>query len=133
MKHYYYNGCEFSQIPDPITLADGSHVSPVTEAVFRALGGTIEDDGEPTPEEHVHAELNAALDELAKQVPGVTIEDFKAAAQTLFSAGLIAWAKSKGVPDAVIDAARSRIVEIMADALRIGMTWDELIGGIIAN
>lgn len=130
MKHYYFNGHEFSQIPDPITLDDGRQVTPVTEAVFVAIGGTIADDGEPTPAERVHAELNAALDELAKQVPGVTIAEFKEAAQTLYSAGLIAWAKSKGVPDAVIDAARSRIVEIMADAMRIGMTWGELIAGI---
>ena len=130
MKHYFYRGCEFSRIPDPITLADGSKVSPVTEAVFRALGGVITDDGEPTPQDRVLSELNTALSELAAQVSGVTIEDFKMAAQTLYSAGLIAWAKSKGVPDAVIDSARSRIVEIMADALRIGMTWDELIAGI---
>ena len=94
MKHYFFNGHKFTQIPDPITLADGSRVSPVTEAVFVAIGGTITDDGKPTPEERVHAELNAALDELAKQVPGVTIEGFKEAASTLYSAGLIAWAKS---------------------------------------
>ena len=130
MKHYFFNGHEFSRIPDPITLKNGSNVSPVTEAVFRALGGTITDDGLPTPQERVSSELNSALAELADQVPGVTIAEFKEAARTLYSAGLIAWAKSKGVPDTVIDAARSRIVEIMADALRIGMNWAELISGI---
>lgn len=130
MKTYIYSGKTYNKLPDPLKTA-GGEVSPMTEKLFVQLGGTIEDDEQPTPEFRVHAELNAALDELAKQVPGVTIEDFKEAAQTLYSAGLIAWAKSKGVPDAVIDAARSRIVEIMADAMRIGMTWDELIGGII--
>lgn len=128
MKHFTIDGKTYNKLPDPC-----KGVSPMTEERFVALGGTIEDDGQPTPEERVHAELNAALDELVKQVPGVTIEDFKEAAQRLYSAGLIAWAKSKGVPDIVIDAARSRIVEIMADAMRIGMTWDELIGGIIVN
>ena len=136
MKHYFdIDGHEFVYPPDPykgrspMHKPDGSY----NDDAFREMGGTIEDDGEPTPEERVHAELNAALDDLAKQVPGVTIADFKEAAQTLYSSGLIAWARSKGVPDAVIDAARSRIVEIMADALRIGMTWDKLIGGIVAK
>jgi hypothetical protein len=105
----------------------------MTEERFVALGGVIEDDGQPTPEERVYAELNGALAELAKEVPGVTIAEFKEAAATLYSAGLIAWAKSKSVPDEIIDAARSRIVEIMADALRIGMTWNELIAGIVVE
>lgn len=132
MKTYTFDNVTYPKLPDPLKTA-GGEISPMTEKLFVQLGGEIHDDGQPTPAEHVHAELNAALDELAKQVPGVTIEDFKEAAQTLYSAGLIAWAKSKGVPDIVIDAARSRIVEIMADAMRIGMTWDELIGGIIVN
>ena len=57
MKHYFFNGHEFTQIPDPITLADGSKVSPVTEAVFRAIGGTITDDGLPTPFEAACAQF----------------------------------------------------------------------------
>lgn len=130
MKTYTFEGKTYTSLPDPLRTA-GGEISPMTEQRFKDMGGVIGDDGQPTPAERVHAELNAALDELAKQVPDVTIEDFKEAAQTLYSAGLIAWAKSKGVPDIVIDAARSRIVEIMADAMRIGMTWDELIGGII--
>ena len=121
----YYDGK--TQMPDPYKGA-----SPMTEALFVQLGGTIADDGEPSPKERVYAELNGALAELAKEVPGVTIAEFKQAAATLYSAGLIAWAKSKGVPDEIIDSARSRIVEIMADALRIGMTWDDLIVGIEA-
>ena len=127
MEHYTIDGKTTDYLPDPCRGA-----SPMTEARFVALGGTITDDGEPTPEERVLAELNGALAELAEQVPGVTIAEFKEAAATLYSAGLIAWAKSKGVPDEIIDAARSRIVEIVADALRIGMTWDELIAGIEA-
>ena len=127
MKHYTIDGITTDYLPDPC-----KGVSPMTEERFVDLGGTIEDDGLPSPQERVSAELNAALAELSEQVPGVTIAEFKQAAATLYSAGLIAWAKSKSVPDEIIDAARSRIVEIMADALRIGMTWDELIDGIEA-
>ena len=127
MKHYTIDGKTYDKLPDPC-----KGVSPMTEERFTALGGTITDDGEPTPQDRVFSELNAALAELAEQVPGVTIAEFKEAASTLYSAGLIAWAKSKEVPDAIIDTARARIVEIMADALRINMTWDELIGGIEA-
>lgn len=129
MKRYIIDGNTFDHLPDPC-----KGLSPVTEDTFvNELGGTITDDGEPTPKERVLAELNASLAELAEQVPNVTIAEFKQAASTLYSAGLIAWAKSKEVPDEVIDAARARIVEIMADALRIGMSWDELIAGIVVE
>ena len=127
MKHYTIDGITYDELPDPC-----KGVSPMTEARFVALGGTITDDGEPSPKQRVCAELNAALAELAEEVPNVTIAEFKQAAASLYSAGLISWAKSKDVPDAVIDAARARIVEIMADAFRIGMTWNELIAGIEA-
>ena len=129
MKHYTIDNKTTDYLPDPLHLNCGE-ISPMTEELFVRLGGTIEDDGTPTPSERVIAELNAAVKELAAQVPNVTIAEFKEAASTLYSGGLIAWAKSKNVPDAVIDLARSRIVEILADALRIGMTWEELIGGI---
>ena len=127
MKHYFYNGIELEKIPDPF-----NGVSPMTEDRFAQLGGTITDDGEPTQKERVWLELNTALTDLSEQVSGVTIAEFKQAASTLLSGWLVAWAKSKNIPDVVIDAARSRIVEILADALRIGMTWDELIDGIEA-
>ena len=131
MKTYTINGEIFDHLPDPLYI-DGAAYSPMTETKFESLGGVIEDDGEPSPQERVLAELNVAVKELAAQVPNVTIAEFKEAASTLYSGGMIAWAKSKSVPDAVIDAARSRIVEILADALRIGMTWDNLINGIEA-
>ena len=130
MKHYYYNGCEFSRIPDPITLADGSHVSPVNEAVFVALGGTIEDDGQPTPEEKFFTALNDYLEELEKQAEAlaldITIDEFKAAAGSMMSSELIAWAKSKGVPDELIDVVRPQILTFIADASRLGLTWADI-------
>ena len=131
MKHYTINGKTTDYLPDPLPM-NGGEVSPMTEELFVRLGGEIEDDGTPTPSERVYAELNAAVQELAAQVPNVTIAEFKTAASTLYSGGLIAWAKSKGVPDEIITGARVRIVEILADALRIGMTWEELIDGIEA-
>jgi len=127
MKHYFYNGVELPGLPDPFRGA-----SPMTDELFERMGGVITEDGQPTPEERVFAELNNAIKELSEQVPGVTIAEFKQAASTLYSGGLIAWAKSRSVPDSVIDTARARIVEIMADALRIGMTWDDMIAGIKA-
>ena len=135
MKHYFdTDGHEFLTPPDPYKGRSPMHNPDGTynDDAFREMGGRIEDDGEPTPKERVLAELNTALQELSKQVPGVTIAEFKHAAATLYSGGLIAWAKAKSIPDEIIDAARSRIVEILADALRIGMTWDELIDGIEA-
>lgn len=128
MKHFTIDGKTTDKLPDPC-----HGCSPMTEERFVALGGTITDDGEPTPQERVYTELNMAVRELAAQVPSVTIAEFKEAASTLYSGGLIAWAKSKSVPDAVIDAARSRIVEILADAMREGMTWNELIDGIAVD
>lgn len=131
MKTYEFDGKTYDKLPDPLKMAGGS-VSPMSEELFVELGGTITDDGQPTPDERVLAELNAAVKELAAQVPNVTIAEFKEAASTLYSGGLIAWAKSKGVPDEIITGARVRIVEILADALRIGMTWETLIDGIEA-
>ena len=130
MKHYFFNGHEFSRIPDPITLADGSKVSPVTEAVFRAIGGTITDDGEPTPEERVCGEFAELITDLASKTDKITPEDFLQAAQNGISSNLITLARSKGVTEVVIAEGRTRIVEIMADALRYGMTWNELIQGV---
>ena len=131
MKHYYFNGHEFSRIPDPITLADGSKVSPVTEAVFRAIGGTIEDDGQPTPEQAVCGEFAELIQDLASKTDKLTPKEFLQAAQNGISSNLITLARSKGVSEDVIAEGRTRIVEIMADALRYGMTWNELIHGVI--
>ena len=102
----------------------------MTEERFVALGGTITDDGEPSPKEAVIASLNTLLLGLAEQIEGITIAEFKAAAQTMHSGDLIAYARAQGIDEEVIAEARSRIVEIMADALREGLSWAELIGGI---
>ena len=44
MKHFTINGKTTDYLPDPLKTA-GVEVSPMTEALFVQLGGTIEDDG----------------------------------------------------------------------------------------
>ena len=58
MKIYTIYGESYDKIPNPLTLQDGSQLSPVSEAKFVELGGVISDDGEPTHWE----ELDAACD-----------------------------------------------------------------------
>ena len=130
MKHYTYNGIEYDDLPNPLKLANGSYVSPVTEALFVRLGGTITDDGELTPKERVCASFAAMIADLAEKTDLITPAEFLAAAQAGISSELIAFARERGVPEAVISEGRSRIVEIMADALRFGVTWAELVNGV---
>lgn len=48
MKIYTWNDETYTSIPNPLILADGSSISPVSESVFIANGGLVEEDGEPT-------------------------------------------------------------------------------------
>ena len=125
MKHYTINGRTTDYLPDPCMGC-----SPMNDEKFVALGGAITDDGEPSPKEAVVASLNDLLRELARQVDGITVSEFKQAAQTLHSGELVGFAREAGVSEEIINAARIRIVEIMADALREGMSWTELVSGI---
>lgn len=47
-KIYTWNGETYNKIPDPLHLADGSSISPVSEEKFIELGGVVDEDGEPT-------------------------------------------------------------------------------------
>ena len=133
MKHYIFGNQSFEALPGMLRLADGSTVSPVTEETFTAHGGVITDDGELTPKEAVVASLNSLLHELADRIDGITVAEFKAAASAMHSGELVAFAREKGVSEEIIASARLRVMEIMADALREGVTWAELVGGIAAN
>ena len=133
MKQYIIGGKTFAELPGLLVLEDGSTVSPVTEDSFVAYGGIITDDGEPTPREAVVASLNSLLHELAEQIDCITVAEFKAAASAMHSGELVAYAREKGVSEEIIASARIRVMEIMADALREGVTWAELVGGIAAN
>lgn len=57
MKLYIWQDQTFTFLPNPLRTPEGDF-SPVTEELFLAKGGTIEEDGEPTHME----ELDAACD-----------------------------------------------------------------------
>lgn len=126
---YKINGKTYTTLPDPLKTA-GGEISPMTEKLFAKLGGTIEDDGQPTPEEKFFAALNAYLNDLESEAErlalNITIDEFKAAAGSMMSSELIAWAKSKQVPDSMIDVVRPQILTFIADASRIGLTWNDI-------
>lgn len=130
MKHYTIDGKTYDKLPDPLETENGS-VSPMTEERFVALGGIITDDGEPSPKERVCGEFAELIEDLASKTDKITPEEFLQAAQNGISSNLITLARSKGVSEDVIAEGRTRIVEIMADAMRFGMTWAELIQGVI--
>ena len=129
MKHYTIDSKTYDKLPDPLHL-EGVSYSPMTDEKFVQLGGTIADDGRMSPKEAVVASFNSLIHELAEQVHGIGVSDFKQAAESMYSGDLIAYARNMGVEERVIAEARARIVEIMADALRAGVSWAELIGGI---
>jgi hypothetical protein len=94
------------------------------------MGGRIEDDGLPTPEEKFFTALNAYLNDLeaeAKRLAlDISVDEFKAAAGSMMSTELVAWAKEKQVPDTMINDVRSDILTMIADASRLGMTWCDI-------
>jgi len=130
MKTYTINGKTFDNLPDPVYL-DGAAYSPMTEARFVELGGTIEDDGQLTPQQVVCGEFAALIDDLSSKTDKITPAEFIGVARDGISSTLISFARAKGVPEDVIAEGRSRIVEVMADALRFGVTWADLIAGVV--
>lgn len=134
MKHYYdTDGHEFQTPPDPFHGRSPMYKwnGQYNDDAFREMGGRIVDDGEPSPKERVCAAFSGLIDELAKKTDAVTPEEFLSAAGNGISSDLIAFARSRGVPEEVITEGRTRIVEIMADALRYGITWNKLIHGVM--
>ena len=127
MKTYTIDEKTYNTLPDPC-----KGCSPMTEERFEALGGTITDDGEPTPQERVCGAFADLIADLAQKTDKITPAEFLAAAQNGISSDLIAFAREREVPEEVIAEGRSRIVEIMADALRFGVTWADLIAAVVA-
>ena len=103
----------------------------MTEARFVALGGSIEDDGEPTPQERVCGEFAELIEDLASKTDKITPEELLQAAANGISSDLIDFARERGVSEAVITEGRTRIVEILEDAHRFGMYWTDLIAGVV--
>ena len=95
------------------------------------MGGTITEDGELSPQEKVCGEFAELIEDLASKTDKITPEEFLQAAQAGISSNLIDFARERGVSEAVITEGRTRIVEIMADAMRFGMTWAQLVSGAI--
>ena len=120
---YTINGKTFDKLPDPC-----NGVSPMTEARFIDMGGTIT----KGPKEDFLDTLDTYLDELEKEARekyalNVTKTEFKQAAATMLSSDLIAWAKNeKGVPDALIESVRNDILTKKADGERLGLTWSDI-------
>jgi len=133
MKKYYdVDGHEFHTPPDPfhrrspMYKGDGTY----NDEAFREMGGTIDDDGQPTPEEKFFSALNAYLNDLEAEAErlalDISIDEFKQAAGSMMSSELIAWATEKGVPDEMIEIVRPQILTFIADASRLGMTWSDI-------
>ena len=118
---YTLNGKTTDYLPDPC-----NGVSPMTDERFVQMGGVIE----PGPKEHVCAAFADLVADLAQKTEKITPAEFLAAAQNGISSDLIAFARARSVPESVIAEGRARIVEIMADALRFGVSWAELISGV---
>ncbi len=125
MKYFTIDGKTYNKLPDPC-----NGVSPMTEERFVALGGTITDDGEPTQEERVRGAFTDLIADLASKTDKITPEEFLRKAQNGISSDLITFARERGVPEEVIAEGRARTVEIMADALRFGMSWADLVNGV---
>ena len=119
---YVYNGKTYDRLPNPFMGC-----SPMTDQLFVQLGGTIE----KGDKELFLEGLEAYLDELEKEARehyaiNVTKAEFKQAAATKMSGELVAWAHDKGVPDEMIEVVRARVLELIADASRIGLTWNDI-------
>ena len=125
MKHYTINEKTTDCLPDPCMGC-----SPMTEALFVQLGGTITDDGEPSPKEKFIADLTEYLDSVEEEckklgIP-LTVADFYAAASTMFSTDLVEWASEQGVPPDMIEDVRQQMLVFIADASRLGLTWGDI-------
>ena len=97
---------------------------------FRALGGNITEDEALSPEQKFRTNLNAYLSGLEAQARemglNITVADFFEAASTMFSTDLIQWARDHGVPDEMIADVRNQILVYIADASRLGLTWNDI-------
>lgn len=126
MKTFTIDGKTYNKLPDPLKTA-GGEISPMNEKLFVQLGGTIEDDGQLTPQQVVCVEFAALIADLSTKTDKITPAEFIGVARDGISSTLISFARARGVPEDVIAEGRSRIVEVMADALRFGVTWADLI------
>ena len=129
INHFFIDGVEYSEIPDPCNGVSPMHKSDGSPNVelFVSLGGEVKPAEHLTDKERVCVAFGDLIEELAMKTDKITPAEFLAAARNGISAELIAFAREREVPKEVIAEGRSRIVETMADALRFGVSWNELI------
>ena len=127
IQHFFFDGIEYPELPNPLPMPNGSKVSPMTAERFVSLGGEIRPAEHLTDKERVCVAFGELIEDLSERTDKITPEEFLAAAQNGISSDLIAFAREREVPEEVISEGRSRIVEIMSDALRFCVSWNDLI------
>lgn len=129
MKYYTYNGVTTTELPKMLRTPDGT-LSPVSEADFTKYGGIITEDEKLTPKEAFMHTIGTYLEALEEELHDagivITVEEFKDAARTKMSTDLIDWARDKHVPEEVIVTVRQKMLELIADASRLGLTWNDI-------
>jgi hypothetical protein len=129
MKYYTYNGVTTTELPQILRIPGGS-ISPVTEADFVQYGGEITEDEKLTPVEAFMHTIGTYLEALEEELHDagivITVDEFKDAARTKMSTDLIDWAREKHVPEDVIVTVRQKMLELIADASRLGLTWNDI-------
>ena len=74
MKIYTWQGEDYTKLPDPL-MTEVGQISPVSEALFLELGGTISDDGEPTHWEELDAACPAVTYFIDEKFGGLKVLD----------------------------------------------------------
>lgn len=129
MKYYTYNGVTTTELPKILRIP-GASISPVTEADFVQYGGVITEDEKLTPKEAFMRTIGTYLETLEEELHDagivITVDEFKEAARTKMSTDLIDWARAKHVPEEVIVTVRQKMLELIADASRLELTWNDI-------
>ena len=129
MKYYTYNGVTTTELPK-ILRTPTSTISPVSEEEFVKQGGVITEDEKLTPKEAFMHTIGTYLEALEEELHDagivITVDEFKEAARTKMSTDLIDWARDKHVPEEMIVTVRQKMLELIADASRLGLTWDDI-------
>jgi hypothetical protein len=63
MKTYTFDGKTYDKLPDPLKTEAGE-VSPMSEKLFKQLGGVVHDDGQPSPFEAACAQFRTLCSDI---------------------------------------------------------------------
>lgn len=129
MKYYTYNGVTTTELPKILRTPNGT-ISPVSEEEFVKQGGVITKDEQLTPKEAFMRTIGTYLETLEEELHDagivITVDEFKEAARTKMSTDLIDWARDKHVPEEMIVTVRQKMLELIADASRLELTWNDI-------